>query len=40
MPASSDFRRRTFNEDWYGIVEAVNDHRLTRFGEDLSALRA
>ena len=28
------------NEDWYGIVEAVNDHRLTRFGEDLSALRA
>ena len=30
----------SINEDWYGIVEAVNDHRLTRFGEDLSALRS
>ena len=29
----------TVNEDWYGIVEAINDHRLSRFGEDLSALR-
>jgi ADP-ribosylglycohydrolase len=28
------------NEDWYGIVEAVNDHRLTRLGEELSALRS
>jgi ADP-ribosylglycohydrolase len=28
------------NEDWYGIVEAVNDHRLSRFAEDLSALRS
>ena len=28
------------NEDWNGIVEAVNDHRLSRFGEDLSALRS
>ena len=28
------------NDHWYGIVEAVNDHRLTRFGEDLGALRA
>jgi ADP-ribosylglycohydrolase len=28
------------NEDWYRIVEAVNDHRLTRLGEDLAALRA
>jgi ADP-ribosylglycohydrolase len=27
-------------DDWYGIVEAINDHRLTRFGEDLSALRS
>lgn len=27
-------------EDWYGVVEAINDHRLTRFAEDLSALRA
>lgn len=30
----------SINEDWYGIIEAVNDHRLTHFGEDLSALRA
>lgn len=30
----------SINEDWYEIVEAVNDHRLTRFGEDLSALRS
>jgi ADP-ribosylglycohydrolase len=30
----------SINEDWYVIVEAVNDHRLTRFGEDLSALRS
>ena len=28
------------NEDWYGTVEAVNDHRLSRFGENLSALRS
>ena len=28
------------NEDWYRIVEAVNDHRLIKFGENLSALRA
>ncbi len=28
------------NEDWYRIVEAVNDHRLIRFGEDLSAIRS
>jgi ADP-ribosylglycohydrolase len=28
------------NEDWHGIVEAVNDHRLTRLGEELSALRS
>jgi ADP-ribosylglycohydrolase len=28
------------NEDWYGIVETVNDHRLTRLGDDLSALRS
>ena len=28
------------NEDWYRIVEAVNGHRLTHFGEDLIALRA
>lgn len=27
------------NEDWYGIVEAVNDHRVTRLGEGLAALR-
>ena len=30
----------SINEDWYGIVEAVNDHRVIRFGEDLSALRS
>ena len=30
----------TVNEDWYGIVEAINDHDLIRFAEDLSALRA
>jgi ADP-ribosylglycohydrolase len=28
------------NEDWYGVVEAINDHRLQSFAEDLSALRA
>lgn len=28
------------NEDWYGVVDAANGHRLTHFGEDLSALRA
>jgi ADP-ribosylglycohydrolase len=28
------------NEEWYGIVEAVNDHRLTHLGEALSALRS
>jgi ADP-ribosylglycohydrolase len=28
------------NSDWYGVVEAVNDHRLSRFADDLSALRA
>jgi ADP-ribosylglycohydrolase len=28
------------NEDWFGIVEAVNDHRLAGVGKDLSALRA
>ena len=28
------------NEEWYRIVEAVNDHRLTRLGEDLAAIRA
>ena len=27
------------NEDWYGVVEAINDHRLPSFAEDLSALR-
>ena len=32
-PASVD-------EDWYRIVEAVNDHRLSRLGEDLSGLRS
>jgi ADP-ribosylglycohydrolase len=30
----------SINEDWYEIVEAVNDHHLIRFGEDLSALRS
>jgi len=30
----------SINEDWYGIVEAVNDHRLIRLGENLSALRS
>lgn len=29
----------TVNDDWYRIVESVNDHRLTTFGERLSALR-
>jgi ADP-ribosylglycohydrolase len=28
------------NEDWYEIVEAVNDHQLMRLGEQLSALRS
>ena len=28
------------NEDWYEVVEAINDHRLPSFAEDLSALRA
>lgn len=28
------------NEDWYGVVEATNDHRLPSFAEDLSALLA
>jgi ADP-ribosylglycohydrolase len=28
------------SDDWSGIVEAVNDHRLTRISESLSALRA
>lgn len=28
------------NEEWYEIVETVNDHRLLRFGKDLAALRA
>ena len=28
------------NEDWYGVVEAINDHRLPSFADDLSALRA
>lgn len=28
------------NEDWYEIVETINDHHLGRFAEDLSALRA
>jgi ADP-ribosylglycohydrolase len=28
------------NEDWYGIVEVVNEHRLSHLGEDLCALRS
>jgi ADP-ribosylglycohydrolase len=28
------------NEEWYEIVEAVNDHRLTQFGESLNQLRS
>jgi ADP-ribosylglycohydrolase len=28
------------NEDWYKVVEAINDHRLPSFADDLSALRA
>ena len=28
------------NEEWYGVVEAVNDHQLIRLGNDLSALRS
>ena len=28
------------NEDWYEMVEAVNDHRLTQFGDHLSELRS
>jgi ADP-ribosylglycohydrolase len=28
------------NEDWYRIVEAVNDHRLTVVGDELAGLRA
>jgi ADP-ribosylglycohydrolase len=28
------------NEDWYEVVEAVNDHRLPSVADDLSALRA
>ena len=28
------------NEEWYEIVEAVNDHRLTQFGENLNELRS
>jgi ADP-ribosylglycohydrolase len=28
------------NEEWYAIVEAVNDHRLTQFGERLNGLRS
>jgi ADP-ribosylglycohydrolase len=28
------------NEDWYGVVEAINDHRLPSVAEGLSALRA
>lgn len=28
------------NEEWYRIVEAVNNHHLTRLGDDLAALRA
>jgi ADP-ribosylglycohydrolase len=28
------------SEDWYRIVEAVNDHGLSRLGEDLSARRS
>jgi ADP-ribosylglycohydrolase len=28
------------NEDWYEVVEAINDHRLPSFADDLSALRA
>src|SRR5258708_6918448 len=27
------------NEDWYGIVKAVKDDRLSHFGENLSAFR-
>ena len=30
----------SINEDWYAVVEAVNDHRLIRLGEQLSGLRA
>jgi ADP-ribosylglycohydrolase len=30
----------TVNDDWYGIVEMVNDHRLMPLGEALSALRS
>jgi ADP-ribosylglycohydrolase len=29
----------TINDDWYRIVEAVNDHRLLALGEALSAIR-
>jgi ADP-ribosylglycohydrolase len=28
------------NEEWHGIVEAVNDHHLVDFGEKLSAIRS
>ena len=28
------------NEDWYEIVDSVNDHHLVRLGEELSALRS
>lgn len=28
------------NEEWYEIVEAVNDHRLVHFGKELAARRA
>jgi ADP-ribosylglycohydrolase len=30
----------SINEDWYAIVEAVNDHRLIQLGEALTALRS
>jgi ADP-ribosylglycohydrolase len=29
----------TVDQDWYGVVETINDHRLASFAEGLSALR-
>ena len=29
----------TVNEQWYAVVEAVNDHRLTALADDLVELR-
>jgi ADP-ribosylglycohydrolase len=28
------------NEDWYGVIQAINYHDIPSFAEDLAALRA